>query len=178
MPQHDAFHRKRHAITIETLQHDTVVRGPLHQLVCARSRLVRLEPLVAEIVTLRMRFEQLLSSTEAGHEPSTFNTNVGAYFWSVVIETVLSSIFFTFCSAFSFVSPIPASTAAAPLSSNAVRWIDHATSSAVSGLPEWNLRPERILKVNVRPSGLTAHDCARSPLKRAGSFRSTRIRRS
>ena len=94
------------------------------------------------------------------------------------METVVSSIFFTFCSAFALVRPMPASTAAAPLSSSAVRWIDQATSSAVSGLPEWNLRPGRILNVNVRPSWLTVQDSATSPLNFDGSFRSTRTSRS
>ncbi|KGX74792.1 hypothetical protein Y033_1041 [Burkholderia pseudomallei MSHR435] len=119
-----------------------------------------------------------MSTIDAGHEPSTFSTKLGAYLRSVVTDTVSASSFFTFAGAFAFVRPMPASTAAGPLSSSAARWSDHATSSAVSGLPEWNARPARSLNVNVRPSGLTLHDCATSPLNFDGSARSTRTSRS
>ena len=119
-----------------------------------------------------------LSTTDAGQLPKIDRTKVGASLRSVVTDTVLASTSLTFCNAVSLVRPMAASTTAEPLPSSAVRCSDQATSSAVTGLPEWNFCPARILKVKVLPSSLTDQDSAASPSNSPGLARLARIRRS
>ena len=58
------------------------------------------------------------------------------------------------------------------------RWSVKAASSAVTGLPDANLRPGRRWNVVVRPSALVSHRSASTPSIRVGSARSGWISRS
>jgi hypothetical protein len=69
-----------------------------------------------------------------------------------VISTVLGSTA-------AIVSTLPISVAG-PWLTVRIRSSDAATSSASSSEPSWNVTPERILNVYVKPSSETSHDSA------------------
>ncbi len=90
-----------------------------------------------------------------------FSTKDWAYFLSVVITRVRSSVALMVSLALSLVNPNWVRMKDGVFSSSTARRSENAASSAVNGLPEWNLTPSRMVRVKVRPSSLTVHDVAR-----------------
>ena len=96
-----------------------------------------------------------LSTTEPTPADRQLSTKLGAKSSPIVSSTVWSSTALTMPSTFSALQPSWVRMKAGVRLSLITRCREKATSSARTGLPEWKVRPGRILRVIVRPSSLT-----------------------
>ena len=108
------------------------------------------------------------STTEAGREASTFITKAGEKSPSYFTVTLLPSAV-TISAMFSGVQPSWVRMKAGVRFSFTTRAKEKTTSSARTGLPEWNLAPSRRVKVMVLAAGSIAHSLARPGASTVGS---------
>ena len=108
------------------------------------------------------------STIEAGREASTFSTKAGEKSPSYFTVTVLPSAV-TISSTFSGVQPSWVRMKAGVRFSFTTRAKEKTTSSARTGLPEWNVAPSRRVKVMVLAASSAAHSVARPGASTVGS---------
>ncbi len=108
------------------------------------------------------------STMDAGRAASTFITKAGEKSPSYFTTTLLPSAL-TISPTFSGVQPSWVRMKAGVRFSFTTRPKENTTSSARTGLPEWNFAPSRMVKVMVFASASIAHSLARPAASTVGS---------
>src|SRR5918992_409343 len=130
---------------------------------------MRLQPLVAEIAVLLVLEHELLVHHRADAGREAVEDEGGREVLADRELDLCASTALTMSSTLSADQPNWVKMKAGVRLSLITRCSEKATSSAVSGLPEWKVRSGRILSVIVRPSSLTVWLSATPPVSVAVS---------